>query len=79
MSRVQFKGGPRDGQEGETTVNPVVGLPGPIGCVTEAHAAGMHGVYQANRNIRQEPFQMVWRNVRRGDDRACQCGCGGRV
>lgn len=45
--KVTFKGGPRDGQVKDYPHDPLF-----IGCVTEAHEKGMHGLYRTGGSWR---------------------------
>lgn len=77
--KVLLRGGPRDGELLEMTIHEHTGLPGPMGCITDAHAKGMHGGYRVNRQVKAEPYELVWEEMPRGDTRPCHCGCGGRL
>jgi len=77
--KVLLKGGPLDGELREMTISDRTGLPGPMGCITDAHARGMHGGYNVDRTVKEEPFVLRWCDRPRGNERACHCGCGGRL
>lgn len=77
--KVRLTGGPLDGKIRDMRLNERTGLPGPMGCITDAHAKGMHGSYQVNRAVTTVPYELVWQDTPRGDARPCHCGCGGRV
>lgn len=60
---VLMTGGPYAGQTRQMSLNPHTGLPGAMGCVDDAKAAGLRGVYRPNRKVRREPFELVWHDV----------------
>lgn len=77
QASVEFKGGPYDGQRRTQWVTG--SHPGPMGCVTDAHRAKMHGSYQPDRTRTAEPYLLVWKDSPRGNAKPCGCGCGGRL
>lgn len=50
---VHFEGGPWHGQQKTYRKNPRI-----IGCVTDAHAKGMHGVYKTHTATWLEPLDI---------------------
>lgn len=58
---VRFEGGPRDGKEHSYPRNPIS-----VGCVTEAHSMGMHGLYRETNTYKGTAHIYRWQELPRG-------------
>lgn len=58
MITIQYQGGPRDGKTEQREKNPRM-----IGCKTDAHRVGMHGVYKYIGKHPNGNYVMKWKEI----------------